>query len=192
MGHEPYEAAITSRTHGSGCPKCKGDSIRIHRLKPKPGCSLAERYPKIAQEWHPTKNGNLTPSDVSYGSRTHQIWWVCPKGHPDYMTLPNSRTAKGVGCPACAAEIRAKKRSTPKDGNSLAETYPEIAAEWHPTKNGDLTPFDVTKSSGRKVWWQCPKNSAHEYEATVGNRTGNGSGCPFCYKNSLRKRNSSS
>ena len=25
---------------------------------------------------------------------------------------------------------------------SLAETHPEVAKQWHPTKNGNLTPFD--------------------------------------------------
>lgn len=28
---------------------------------------------------------------------------------------------------------------------SLAETHPEVSKQWHPTKNGDLTPYDVTK-----------------------------------------------
>lgn len=30
---------------------------------------------------------------------------------------------------------------------TLAEAYPDLAAEWHPTKNGDLTPDDVTVRS---------------------------------------------
>ena len=149
---------------------------------------FATHFPDAASEWHPTLNGELTPSDVSYGSRTYNIWWICPNGHDPYQTIPNSRTARGTGCPVCAAKKRASNTSKPKEGNSLAEVYPEIAAEWHPTKNGELTPSGIAKASNKKVWWQCPNNPEHEYAATVGNRTRNGSGCPFCYRESIGKR----
>ena len=29
----------------------------------------------------------------------------------------------------------------------MATTHPELAKQWHPTKNGDLTPFDVVGST---------------------------------------------
>jgi hypothetical protein len=38
---------------------------------------------------------------------------------------------------------------------SLASLAPKVAAQWHPTKNGDMTPADVTSQSGAKCWWQC-------------------------------------
>ena len=34
----------------------------------------------LLTQWHPVKNGPLTPRQVSYGSR-QKIWWLCPKGH---------------------------------------------------------------------------------------------------------------
>ena len=43
--------------------------------------------------------------------------------------------------------------------------------------NKDLKPEDVTKSSGKKVWWLCSKG--HEWLAFVFNRT-KGQGCPHC------------
>ena len=36
--------------------------------KPNPGESLVEQNPELAKQWHPTKNGDLTPSDVGPGS----------------------------------------------------------------------------------------------------------------------------
>lgn len=36
---------------------------------------------------------------------------------------------------------------------TLATEYPDIANEWHPTKNGILKPTDVTAGSHKKVWW---------------------------------------
>ena len=62
--------------------------------------------------------------------------------------------------------------------NCLATTHPEIAKEWHPTKNGDLTPYDVVPGTLKKVWWICEK-CEHEWERNVSGRT-RGAGCPKC------------
>jgi hypothetical protein len=32
-------------------------------------------------------------------------------------------------------------------------SIPHLVKEWHPTKNGDLTPDDFTHGSNKKVWW---------------------------------------
>jgi hypothetical protein len=60
---------------------------------------------------------------------------------------------------------------------SLLNTNPDLAKEWHPTKNVTLTPKDVTQGSDKKVWWICSRE--HEWEATVNNRK-QGRGCPYC------------
>ncbi len=64
--------------------------------------------------------------------------------------------------------------------NSLASLCPEIAEQWHPTKNGNLTPSGVTASSNKKVWWKCPEGPDHEWPTTINNRTGLTHGCPVC------------
>lgn len=48
------------------------------------------------------------------------------------------------------------------DDNCLGTVNPSLAREWHPTKNGSLTPRDVTPSSGKKAWWICQKG--HEWD----------------------------
>ena len=62
---------------------------------------------------------------------------------------------------------------------NLAVTHPAIADQWHPTKNGSLTPHDFTPGSEHKAWWICDKG--HEWESVIKNRT-SGTGCPECYK----------
>jgi hypothetical protein len=52
----------------------------------------------------------------------------------------------------------------PPKGELLAEKYPNLANEWHPTKNGELSPYDVTNGSNKKVWWKCAKGNDHEWE----------------------------
>ena len=89
-------------------------------------------YPKLVKEWHPTKNGELTPSDFTHGSH-EKVWWLCPKEH-EYESVIKNRTKKDKprGCRYCA------NKSPTKDYNLLV-LFPDVANEWHPTKNGNLT-----------------------------------------------------
>jgi len=59
---------------------------------------------------------------------------------------------------------------------SFAETHPEVAKQWHPTKNADLSPFDITSGSNKKVWWKCPKGEDHEWEMSIASRASSGQG----------------
>lgn len=130
--------------------------------------SLELKMRDIASQWHPTKNGHLQPSQVTIGSNK-KVWWVCEKGHEWQSTINNRR--QGNGCPICSGQ------KVLPGYNDLATVNPQLAAEWHPTKNGDLTPEQVTTGSGKKVWWQC--EHGHEWDAKVSDRS-HGRGCPYC------------
>ena len=60
---------------------------------------------------------------------------------------------------------------------SLQSENPELAIQWHPTKNTPLTAEEVTTGSGRKVWWLC--QNGHEWQAVINSRN-RGVGCPYC------------
>lgn len=66
-----------------------------------------------------------------------------------------------------------------KKQNSLQINYPEIAKEWHPTKNLPLTPERIDYGSGISCFWVCSK-CGYEFEATPNSRTCKKSGCPSC------------
>ena len=160
-GHS-WKAMISNRAaHKRGCPYC------AHQL-PIPGkTDMATLFPELAKEWHPTKN-NCSPSEVMPGTH-NKAWWVCSEGH-EWEAQVKSRTT-GVRCPYCSG------KKVLKGFNDLATVNPDMAAEWHPTKNGDLSPEEVTDASGKKVWWLC--KNGHAYEMAVYNRK-RGSGCPKC------------
>ena len=162
-GHE-WQAKVADRSKGGGCPYCSGHKIL------KGFNDLATVNPELAAEWHPTKNRELTPNMVTSGSRK-KVWWKCKHGH-EWQTTVASRN-KGASCPYCSG------RKTIKGVNDLATANPSLASEWHPTKNGNLTPDMVTKWSEKKVWWlgKC----GHEWRATISNRT-HGTGCQICQK----------
>jgi len=64
--------------------------------------------------------------------------------------------------------------------NNLKFLHPEIAKEFHPTKNGSIKPENFTPGSTKIVWWLCSKNNDHEYEKDIYHRIIRNQGCPFC------------
>lgn len=161
-GHR-WQAAVYTRTGAeSGCPYCAGK-------RPWPGFNdLASQEPALAAQWHPERNGPLTPDQVVCGS-TRRVWWQCGSGHV-WAASVKSRAA-GAGCPYCTG-----RRISPGE-NDLATLYPALARQWHPTKNGGLTPAAVAPGSRRRVWWQCPQG--HTWQAAVFSRS-QGADCPVC------------
>ena len=163
-GHE-WQATVASRARGVGCPICAGKVIVPEEN------DLVSRFPDIAAEWHPTRNGTLTPDRCSPSSN-RKVWWLCPLGH-EYQAAVGARTVSGSDCPFCAG------RKVLVGFNDLATLEPAVAASWHPTLNGALTPEDVTTGSRRKVWWKCPEG--HSWKAVVYSRArSQKSGCPVC------------
>jgi len=163
-GHS-WRANIASRVNGNGCPVCSGKKII-------PGENdLETAFPEIASQWHPTKNTPLAANMVSpYSNKA--VWWLCEKGH-EYRTATSVRTTRNSGCPYCT------NRKVLSGFNDLATTHPELAAQWHPTLNGELTPQMVTCGSTKKVWWLCP--DGHVWKTVVYSRGGiSKSGCPVC------------
>jgi hypothetical protein len=162
--HE-WEARPTDRVgQGTGCPCCSRHKLSVIN-------SLATLAPEVAAEWHPTKNGDTMPSDVV--SQTHKkYWWRCDIGlDHEWQANPSMRVGSGSGCPCCSG---GKVSVT----NSLATLAPEVAAQWHPTKNGDAMPEDVVSQTNKKYWWLCDAGPGHTWMENPNMRVGNSSGAP--------------
>jgi len=97
--HE-WKTSISNRIKPSGCPFCgkkkasKTDNLLVHN-------------PKLASEWHPTKNGDLKPEDCRPFSHK-KVWWKCPKGdnHEWQATIGNRN--QGRGCRFCYEILKIK------------------------------------------------------------------------------------
>jgi len=143
--------------------------------------SFAKLFPKLLLEWDCEKNTH-DPYKLSKGSSAFKVWWLCKEGHSYAMDI-YSRTTLKYGCKICG-NIRGAKKRVKKILNtsgSLEQNNPEIAKEWHPTKNGNLKPKNVTIGSNKKVFWKC--KFGHVWEAIIVNRAGKAkTGCPYCTK----------
>ena len=110
-GHD-WIQTIHNRTRGSGCPECYAENrgVIFRKALIKKRGSLALNHPNLVKEWHPTKNGDLKPSDVLSRSDM-KVWWKCEKGH-EWLVRVSSRTGgpnrKGSGCPECYKQSRLK------------------------------------------------------------------------------------
>jgi hypothetical protein len=166
-GHE-WSTRVFVRVRGGGCTVCSGHTILAGFN------DLATLKPDIVEQWHPTKNGELSPQQVSlYSNR--KAWWQDEHGH-EWETAICARVKKNgtiTACPICT------NKQVLIGFNDLATTHPALAAQWHPIKNEELTPYGTVAGNGKKAWWQ--DEHGHEWEAIISNRTrGKKTGCPVC------------
>lgn len=166
-GHE-WRTPICDRTrdYKNGCPACS------NRILVKGKNDLQTTNPELTKEWDFELNGSLLPSDVTQYSHT-KVWWKCSKCGYSYQASPSNRVI-GKGCGCCAGRV------VVPGINDLATTRPDIAADWHPTKNGDLKPTDVTKGRRDMIWWKC-HICGHEWQDSLNHRN-RGRGCSCCNK----------
>ena len=139
--HE-WQAKICNRVFDNNkCPYCSGRYPIVGEN------DLATTDPDIAAEWHPTRNGTLTPRDVKR-STEKKVWWLGKCGH-EWSAIIGARTGKlNTGCPYCS------NQKVLIGYNDLQSRCPEIAMEWHPTKN-KIGPTEVVYGSSKKAWWLC-------------------------------------
>ena len=158
-GHE-WQATITSRNKGIGCPICSNKQVLIGYN------DLVTINPKLVEEWNYEKN-DKEPQEYLPNSNK-KVWWKCKQGH-EWRAIIASRN-RGIGCPICA------NQQVLSGYNDLATTNPELLEDWDYNKN-KITPQKVTGGSDKKVWWCCKQG--HEWKASINYRT-NGRGCPYC------------
>lgn len=164
-GQHEWRTPVQIRLRGSGCPYCTNRKVSSMN-------SMRATHPHLAREFHTSRNGDLTPDDIVAGTG-RRLWWVCSLGH-EWQATGDSRANRRSGCPVCI------NQKVLAGYNDLATTHPQIAAEWHPTKNGDLLPLDVVGGSNKRVWSLCERG--HEWRAAISKRTSMGHGCPQCAK----------
>ncbi len=60
--------------------------------------------------------------------------------------------------------------------NDLCTTHPQLASQWHPTKNSPLLPSDIGAWHKEPIWWLC--KYGHEYKHIPNNKRS--CKCPYC------------
>jgi very-short-patch-repair endonuclease/uncharacterized C2H2 Zn-finger protein len=139
---------------------------------------LGGKYPELLRFLDPDGNVGFDPFTVAPTKRI-SVDFRCEHGHRYERSLLSLVRNEGR-CKKCAGQVAT-------EDNNLALFFPEIAAEWHPTRNHDLTPRGVTPFSNRMVWWRC--SVGHSFRQVVNKRTRRGDQCPECWSRSSRTQN---
>ncbi len=166
-----WQSKIRDRTASKyqTCPDCtaakRGEERHKRYLQKRGGIT----DPFLIKEWDYEKNKN-GPEEYAPKSN-EEVYWICSKCGYRFKAKINNRAIR-KSCACCERKV------VVQGINDLATTHPELAAEWHPTQNGDLKPGDVLYGSARKVWWLCPEG--HAYQASLLHRS-RGTNCPICH-----------
>lgn len=163
---EAFEAKWNDIKAGNKCPFCRGLQVGLSNC-------LATNNPDIASQWHPTKNGGLTPCDVTKGSHK-SVWWICKVNSNHIWKAKIFHRTNGRGCPYCFGTY-------PSSDNNLLVQNPRLCEEWDHNKN-KKKPEEYTPNTQSRVWWIC-KTCNHNWVATIAARNGRDkTGCPKCNK----------
>lgn len=168
-GYE-WQASLAKRSFGRGCPVCN------HRIVIPGKNDFLVEYPQLDKEWDYSKNTGIDPHKLSAKSHV-KVHWRCVKCGNEWLAEIATRTG-GSGCPKCGKKSTAKKLSSPPEGQSLGDLFPELVAEWDYIKNDPLAAYQVYPKSTKKAWWKWQK-CGHEWQAVIASRA-KGTKCPLC------------
>ncbi|GFK18430.1 hypothetical protein KbCgl_10020 [Corynebacterium glutamicum] len=162
-GHS-FEKRILDVTGGysSPCPECAEIASKEWKAKlaAYAGLTIAD-VPELLAAWEEDIPPETVQVDAFTGGSGYRF--RCPNGHR------NTRQPLSWlfgGCSTCkAAETRKQQAEAASDDPSKTRLTPEIASQWHPTKNGTLKLATISPNSRREVWWRDPV-CGHEFQAT--------------------------
>jgi len=103
----------------------------------------------------------------------------CPAGCPHVWKTSVAQRTLGTKCPYCEGRKVCQH-------NSLATKAPRQVQYWNQDKNAK-TPDQTLAGSAFRAYWKCPICS-HEWQAQVGKRVHNDSGCPRCRNKALERK----
>jgi hypothetical protein len=92
-GHSDFRRINSFINHGGKCSYCEGTKLCGENC-------LSTTHPKLCKEW--SSLNILGPENYSKGT-AKKVYWICPRGHPDYLAIINCRTGHESGCPKCNA-----------------------------------------------------------------------------------------
>ena len=135
--------------------------------------------PNLMAQWDFEKN-TISP-DLVLAHALTEYWWKCPMCGAIEKSTPSKKYETKV-CWNCRSIAGGKSRriSEVKRKGSFGSQHPNLAKEWHPTRNGDITPYDITSGCGDYFYWQC--KYGHVFRTSPAERVKRHAGCPTCRK----------
>ncbi len=96
----------------------------------------------------------------------------CGNNRHEWKSTISGRSHMGSGCPYCSS------RKLLTGFNDLEARFPEVVAEWRPSRNGGIGPESISPGSTKSYWWIC--RLGHPWKARAVDRTHGTNGWPIC------------
>lgn len=172
--HKSELKNINSFTHGhEGSMDCKQcNSVAQYILDNFPDKDLYD-------VWDKEKNGDLDPWKIQKGSNI-KCWFICQeKDYHENYEIRSNIFCDGIRCPYCS---KSSVKVHPKDslGQYIIDNYSEefLWKIWSDKNN--ISPFEITVYSSKKVWWNCLDDKHEEYHRDCAHSTLSEFRCPKC------------
>lgn len=174
-GHIAY-CSLELMKKKDGCVTCYANELKGTNLADPLFEYLWEEFLYAPAYLHMAPDFGM--QDIPSGSGTLVVRWRC-KANPihEWLAFPYRRTRDKRGCPYCGHKRLA-------NGESLADLFREIAAEFDSDKNLSpktglpLSPNTIWCRDRRQYWFLCP--AGHSYKCSIAARTVHGKGCHDC------------
>ena len=130
--------------------------------------------------WHPTKNGDLKPSQVS--DRTaKRIWLQCSTCGYEWRESLRGTRKESRKCSSCHG---GRGHYLAKGSNDLGSKRPDVARQLDPDLNGGLRVEGLHAHAGAMMWWRG--SCGHVWREKVSMRSMRvDDSCPYCKNRKL-------
>ncbi len=164
------------------CDNCTQERRRNSYLKTRyekhETCAQRENIIKI---WDYEMNAaeEIYPDKLTAHSK-REIHLLCPVCGKRWRDFPDARYDKQPMCPDCGNKRagKANKDRALIANGSAADADSRILKYWHPTKNGNSTPYDYTRNAPDVCVFLC--ELGHEYEMPIVDFINRLHPCPIC------------
>lgn len=134
----------------------------------------------ILHLWHPIKNGDLKPSQVS-GRTAKRLWLQCPTCGYEWRESLRGTRKESRKCPSCHG---GRGHYLAKGSNDLGSKRPDVARQLDPELNGGLRAEGLHAHAGAMVWWRG--SCGHVWREKVSMRSMRvDDSCPYCKNSKL-------
>ena len=180
-----FDKSLNHIVKNGWCNYCSGHKI-TECYKEK--CDYCYERLFISHEksnyWHVTKNGKITPKDIKKSSKD-SYWFTCNICNHDFESRISdvSRTdGRNNWCPYCSVPIKKFCKDNCDFCYEKSFASCEKSNQWHPTKNGNIIPRNITKGNQIKCWFKCDICS-HSFLTnvySVAKTKSDKNYCPYC------------
>lgn len=170
-----FTARVHDMIHRATCPTCEPKrraewQAEYERYQVTP----VSEVPELLAAWADDED----PRTVTVAELGPLRRFRCPRGHHPRIS---PYTYLHSGCPSCRSqETRTAGLDAVEADPAPFRISPEIASQWHPSRNGRISLAKLSPKSRRTVWWQDP-GCGHEWQDTPEQRDkGQRLRCPEC------------